>query len=280
MPPSIQFQDEAAAFLTETEQTLLALEQTPTDTALQESTINLLRTLRGIADLFNIDNTHLILSMAVASFAKRLGQEIPAELINIAITLIDQIRTLHNHDFGTQESHNIMAKFSIFADQEYFDRISKKQAKDIHILVVDDELVNRTLLVEFIKTFHSDIKITAVDSATEAIFYYLTEDFDLVFLDIMMPEVDGNHFIAIVEKNRKLGRITSGANIVVQTAVQSLAELLAIVQHECVLEVIRKPILRERISTCIERYCTPFQTSQIRKQAAPHQPAAPRFPVQ
>ena len=261
MSPPIQFQDEAVLSLTETEQALLALEKSPADAVLQALALSHLRTLRGMADLFNIDNTHLILSMTVASFTQKPGQKIPAELINIAITLIDQIRTLHNHDFGTQESHNLMAKFSKFTNQKYFEKISKKQAKDIHILIVDDELVNRTLLIEFTKTFHPDIKITAVDSATEAIFYYLTEDFDLVFLDIMMPEVDGNHFIAIVEKNRQLGKITSKPNIVVQTAVQSLSELLTIVQHECVLEVIRKPILRERIATCIERYCTPFQKS-------------------
>jgi CheY-like chemotaxis protein len=75
----------------------------------------------------------------------------------------------------------------------------------------------------------------------------------------MMPEVDGNHFISIVEKNRAVHNIGGEVNIVVQTAVQSMEELLNIVRKNCVMEVIRKPILRERIYTCIERYCPAFR---------------------
>ncbi len=257
MSSSIEFQDEADVFLTEAEQTLLALEQSPADTALRTATVGTLRTLQGVAELFNLDNASLVLSLAADSFAAKTHQETPAELINITIMLIDQIGELNNNDFANQESHNIIARFTPFTDKKNSKRPKKKQAKDVRILVVDDELVNRTLLVEFIKSFHPDIEITAIDSATEAIYHYLTEPFDLVLLDIMMPEVDGNHFIAIVEKNRALGNLTGPANIVVQTAVQSLAELLSIVQHNSVLEVIRKPIQRERIATCITRYCLP-----------------------
>lgn len=263
MQPSIKFQDEADIFLGEAEQTLLALEKSPEDTALQEKTVHILRTLRGVADLFNFTNANLILSMAADSFSSKLGQKTPAELINISLILLDQIQELDNKDFDNQDGHNTAAKFSPFSTAISAEHLTKKQAEDVRILVVDDELVNRTLLVEFIKTFHPNIDIIAVDSATEAIFHYLTEDFDLVFLDIMMPELDGNHFIAIVEKNRELGNLKGSANIVVQTAVQSLSELLAIVQHESVLEVIRKPIQRERIATCISRYCAPFQNHRL-----------------
>lgn len=259
MASSIEFKDEADFFLTEAEQSLLALEQSPADTTLRTTTVGTLRTLQGVAELFNLDNTSLILSLAADSFASKTQQETPAELLNIAISLIDQIRELNNKDFDNQECHNITATFAPFTNKKPTERLHPKQAQDVRILVVDDELVNRTLLVEFIKTFHPDIEITAVDSASEAIYHYLTEPFDLVFLDIMMPEVDGNHFIAIVEKNRALGNLKGTANIVVQTAVQSLSELLTIVQQNSVLEVIRKPIQRERIATCITRYCSPFK---------------------
>jgi len=70
-----------------------------------------------------------------------------------------------------------------------------------------------------------------------------------------MPVIDGNDFIAIVEKNRELQHLEGEPNIVVQTAVQSMTELLAIVKKESVQEVIRKPITRERVLECIERYC-------------------------
>lgn len=259
MPSSIHFAGESNLLLTDTEQALLNLERAPANTALRNSVILLLRNLRGVADLFNMTNIQIILSMAAEGFELcDSNQKTPPTLINETVTLIDQIRELSGEDFNAHEYQDLVAKFAPFVDQKNVERITQKKPKDIRILVVDDEKVNRILLVEFIKSFHPDIQITAVDSASEAIFHYLAEDFDLVFLDIMMPEVDGNHFIAIVDKNRKLGNLTSPPNIIVQTAVQSLPELLALVQKEPVLEVIRKPLLRERISTCIERYCTPF----------------------
>ncbi len=258
---SLNFQDDAESLIQDTEQCLLALEKNPGEQDLICTCANSLRTIRGVANLFNLDNITRLTALTADSLdttCKR-KQQVDSKLISAALELIDLLRHTGTNDLEGRATHNLTATLAPFATKNLRDLAPDRTASDTKILVVDDEAVNRVLLQEFIKTFNKEIQITAVDSAAEAIFYYLTEEFDLVFLDIMMPDVDGNHFISIVEKNREAHNLSQEANIVVQTAVQSLEELLSIVRKDCVLEVIRKPIMRKRIYTCIERYCPAFR---------------------
>lgn len=129
------------------------------------------------------------------------------------------------------------------------------RCKAARILIVDDDDINRTILEGFVLNVCNDAEIVSVSSGEEAIFQMLTSWFDLVLLDIMMPVIDGNMVLNIIEKNITAGNIVKISNIVVQTAVSSMGELLAITKRDCVQEVLRKPVKFERIRDCIERYC-------------------------
>ncbi len=138
------------------------------------------------------------------------------------------------------------------------EHVCVKEGKGVNkskVLIVEDDPVNSALLEENVKYFVDDLEIVSVDNAEEGIFYFFTEEFSVIFLDIMMPNINGNDFIAIAEKNYCLNNLQSPCNIVVQTAVQSITELSAIAQKECVQEVVRKPIDINRIKECVERYC-------------------------
>jgi CheY-like chemotaxis protein len=111
------------------------------------------------------------------------------------------------------------------------------------------------LLEANIKHVNSNVEIILAESAEEGLYHFFTNKFDLIFLDIMMPVIDGNDFIAIVEKNIAKKNIPNRTNIVVQTALQSIAQLTTLAKKECVQEIIRKPISLTRIAECIERYC-------------------------
>jgi CheY-like chemotaxis protein len=123
------------------------------------------------------------------------------------------------------------------------------------ILLIEDEPVNMALLEANIKHVNSNVEIILAESAEEGLYHFFTNKFDLIFLDIMMPVIDGNDFIAIVEKNIAKKNIPNRTNIVVQTALQSIAQLTTLAKKECVQEIIRKPISLTRIEECIERYC-------------------------
>ncbi|MEN8256841.1 MAG: response regulator [Thermodesulfobacteriota bacterium] len=258
---TLNFQDDAENLIQDAEQLLLALEKKPDEQDLICNCANSLRTIRGVANLFNLDNITRLAALAAGGFdvTCKLKEEADPALISSTIELLGNLRQSGPHDLDARATHNLTATLAPFATKTIRSLMPDRNPADTKILIVDDEVVNRVLLEEFIRTFNKDIQVISVDSASEAIYYYLTEKFDLVFLDIMMPDVDGNHFISIVEKNRAAHNIAGEPNIIVQTAVQSLEELLNIVQKNSVLEVIRKPIPRERICTCIERYCPAFR---------------------
>lgn len=264
MPPqSLNFSENITPLLLDVEQSILALELHSGFNDLICTAAHDWQTIRGVANLFNHDNITRLAAQMAGCFDTicRNDGEVDDNLVKTALRLVDLIRHADDNDLDSQVTHNMAASLAPYASSIISSLVPDRSAKDTKILIVDDEAVNRALLEEFVRTFNKDIQVTSVDSAAEAIFYYLTEDFDLVLLDIMMPEVDGNHFISIVEKNRQANNLISPANIIVQTAVQSIEELLGIVNKECVLEVIRKPIIRERLCICLERYCAAFNTS-------------------
>ena len=125
------------------------------------------------------------------------------------------------------------------------------------ILIIEDDPINMALLEDNILRFRNDLKIVAAYSAEEGLYHFFTDKFALIFLDIMMPVIDGNDFIAIVEKNLLKKNVVPPCNIVVQSAVKSMSQLTALARRECVQEIIRKPINNIRIKECIERYCPP-----------------------
>jgi len=59
----------------------------------------------------------------------------------------------------------------------------------IHILVVDDIYANRLLLSELIKL--TENKVTLVENGAQAIEALRSDDFQLIFMDIEMPVMNG-----------------------------------------------------------------------------------------
>ncbi len=124
-----------------------------------------------------------------------------------------------------------------------------------HILIIEDEEVPRILIEKNIQKLNKNLKVTSVQSVAEGLFYFFNNHYDLIFLDIMMPKVDGNDFLYIIETNLDKGHIKNTPNIVVQSAIQSIQELSAFTSKECVQEVLRKPLTPQQIESCVERYC-------------------------
>ena len=62
-------------------------------------------------------------------------------------------------------------------------------AKDYKVLVVDDNLINRKVARSFLQTY--GLEITEAESGMEAIELVHRIQFDLIFMDHMMPVMDG-----------------------------------------------------------------------------------------
>jgi len=123
------------------------------------------------------------------------------------------------------------------------------------ILIIEDEKVPRTYIEKSVLSIDNSLEMISVDSVAEGLFFFFTQQFNLIFLDIMMPKVDGHDFIFIIEKNLEAGHIAHLPNIIVQSSIQSIAELTELTNKECIQEVLKKPLKLDQIKTCLERYC-------------------------
>lgn len=67
--------------------------------------------------------------------------------------------------------------------------MEKFTAPDAHILVVDDNMMNLEVIDGMLEEY--EIQVTKADSGKEALELIKSKDYDFVFMDHMMPEMDG-----------------------------------------------------------------------------------------
>jgi len=87
---------------------------------------------------------------------------------------------------------------------------------ETHILAVDDEPVNQRLVSKVLAT--SGFQVTTANNAKEAFDLVEQIRFDLIILDVMMPEIDGYEACRRLRENPK----TSQTPIILLTALDSL----------------------------------------------------------
>jgi CheY-like chemotaxis protein len=118
------------------------------------------------------------------------------------------------------------------------------------ILVVDDELAIRVLLDAVLKRMNFDVDVA--QDGVDALAKLGTGDYDLVFLDLMMPKVDGYELLSRMGNGRPGGQ--GHPHIIVFTAAGK--EGLARIPEGSACRAILKPFDLEEfmavISECLE----------------------------
>lgn len=71
----------------------------------------------------------------------------------------------------------------------------------MRILIVDDEPINRLLLEHIIRMFDSNIETVTAENGKESIDLVYKDNFDLIFMDVSMPIMDGATAIRHIRKN-------------------------------------------------------------------------------
>lgn len=105
------------------------------------------------------------------------------------------------------------------------------------ILIVEDDLTSRMLLLELLRKYgQSHVAINGKE-ASEAVRISLEQDepYDLICLDIMMPEVDGHEALKRIRKMEEDKGISSskGAKIVMTTALADLKNVSESYKNLC-----------------------------------------------
>ena len=107
-------------------------------------------------------------------------------------------------------------------EKDYFDE-RKERIKPIRVLIVDDNKMNRMVLKNMLKVY-SKFSISAISSMEEAVNgkiaveKYKEKPYDVIFMDIHMPEMDGLAATAIIREYEKEMKIQKPAVIAALTA--------------------------------------------------------------
>ncbi len=112
----------------------------------------------------------------------------------------------------------------------------------MNILIVDDEKLARDRIKRFLKDRNEEVTVSEAANGVEAIEQIKTKKFELVFLDIQMPEVSGLDVLAQVEDRN--------FQIIFQTAFDEYA-VKAFEENAC--DYLLKPYDAERFNKAVSK---------------------------
>ncbi|MBQ5559697.1 MAG: response regulator [Lachnospiraceae bacterium] len=126
---------------------------------------------------------------------------------------------------------------------------------DMKVLVVDDNEVNAMVVSSMLELY--DMKVTEVYSGKDAIDKAKNDDYDIIFMDYLMPEMNG---IEATEEIRKLAKVKRP--LIVVLSADSTQELKKKFEKSGVDDVIAKPLEAEKLNDILTKWGKIEQISQ------------------
>lgn len=143
-----------------------------------------------------------------------------------------------------------------------------------NVLVVDDNQVNRELLVRRLK--REGHSVSAATNGSQALEMMQLQGFDLVLLDIMMPEMNGYEVLENLKSNPTLWHIP----VIMISAVDDIDSIVRCIELGAE-DYLSKPfnpiLLKARINACLEKKILRDQERAYLKQLAEEQEKSERL---
>ena len=124
----------------------------------------------------------------------------------------------------------------------------KFETKDVHVLVVDDNRMNLRVIEGLLTGYK--IKVTMATSGQEALEKILSANYDFVFMDHMMPEMDGVETLQRIR--HKVGSYYQKVPIIALTA-NAVAGTREMLISEGFTDFLEKPIERSVLERVLRR---------------------------
>lgn len=118
------------------------------------------------------------------------------------------------------------------------------------VLIIEDEPISRKIMGTLLGKYPGLLCDYASD-IPEALYFTCTRNYDLVFLDIMMPEYNGQDYLDIVSRLIEQHHITT-LDVVIMTAMTSFEKLNELNNYSFVHTTIQKPVKSADISMSVE----------------------------
>lgn len=107
------------------------------------------------------------------------------------------------------------------------------------VLVIEDSLVSRKTIMKFMSDVIPDIEFVTAVNGEEGLDLYRNNPVDLIFLDLLMPKMDGQEVIKTIRKQDQETKI-----IVLTANIQSMVKKE--IEELGVLTFINKPFTRDK----------------------------------
>ncbi|UTF61041.1 response regulator [Gilvimarinus sp. DA14] len=122
-----------------------------------------------------------------------------------------------------------------------------EQPEQYHVLLVDDNEANLQLASEFLQDLN--VRVTQAKSGEQALQMYTDGAFDLVFMDIQMPGMDG---MQTTQEMRKIesGKRTPIIALTAHSMTEHKTDLLISGMDDC----IRKPVAQDQLAHMLTRW--------------------------
>ncbi len=123
-------------------------------------------------------------------------------------------------------------------------------AESGHILVVDDHATNRLMLSMAVEELGYTVELA--EDGRQALDLLTTQTFDLVLLDILMPQLNGYQVLQEMKKNDSLREIP----VIVVSSVEDMDSVVACIEsgaEEHLPKDFEPALFRARITSCLEK---------------------------
>lgn len=118
----------------------------------------------------------------------------------------------------------------------------------MHFLIIDDDAVARTVLKNHLTAIQPGCKITEAENGAQGIFKFFKIKPDIVFLDILMPFVDGRVFLDVLQECYRCGLQVKKPCIVLTSMLDSKQiNQMHPLNGDMVASVIKKPVTRNKL---------------------------------
>ena len=125
------------------------------------------------------------------------------------------------------------------------------EKRKLKILIAEDDMVSRRLIKKILSSYgECDVAVNG-NEAVQSFNIALKEEnpYDLVCLDIMMPELDGQHALRKIREIEKSKGIKEGdgVNIIMVTALDDPKNVITAFKKHGAIGYIAKPITKESL---------------------------------